>query len=57
MGKLTVHYLRARKQGTRLDLDQLDRLMDLIFKFEALLAKASVYLPALTEYLPKLLGA
>ena len=57
VGKLTVHYLRARKQGARLDLDQLDRLLDLIFKFEALLAKATVYIPALTEYLPKLLGA
>ena len=57
VGKLTVHYLRARKQGTRLDIDQLERLLDLIFKFEALLAKATVYLPALTEYLPKLLGA
>ena len=57
VGKLTVHYLRAQKQGARLDIDQLNRLLDLIFKFEALLAKATVYLPALTEYLPKLLGA
>jgi hypothetical protein len=52
-----VHYLRARKQGARLDVDHLDRLLDVILKVEALLAKAHVYLPALAEYLPKLLGA
>ncbi|HEX9667999.1 MAG TPA: hypothetical protein VGC93_00825, partial [Thermoanaerobaculia bacterium] len=53
VGKLTVHYLRAKKQGAPLNLDYLDRLLDLIIKAEALLAKAHVYLPALTEYLPK----
>jgi hypothetical protein len=57
VGKLTVHYLRVRKQGDRLNLEQLGRLLDVIYKFEALLAKAHVYLPALAEYLPKLLGA
>jgi hypothetical protein len=57
VGKLTVHSLRAKKQGAPLNLDYLDRMLDLIIKFETLLAKAHVYLPALTEYLPKLLGA
>ena len=57
VGKLTVHYLRAKKQGAPLNLDYLARLFDLILKVETLLAKAHVYLPALTEYLPKLLGA
>ena len=57
VGKLTVHYLRAQKHGTPLNLDYLERLFDLIIKAEALLAKAHVYLPVLTEYLPKLLGA
>jgi len=57
VGKLTVHYLRAKKQGAPLNLDYLGRLLDLIIKVETLLAKAHVYLPALAEYLPKLLGA
>ena len=57
VGKLTVHYLRSKKQGAPLNLDYLDRLLDLILKVETLLAKAHVYLPALAEYLPKLLGA
>ena len=49
IGKLTVHCLRAKKQGTPLNLDHLDRLLDLILKVETLLAKAHVYLPALAE--------
>jgi hypothetical protein len=56
VGKLTVHYLRVKKQGGALDLDHVDRLLDVILKVEALLAKAQVYLPALAEYLPRLLG-
>jgi hypothetical protein len=57
VGKLTVHYLRAQKQGAPLNLDYIDRLFDLVIKAETLAAKAHVYLPALAEYLPKLLGA
>ncbi len=57
VGKLTVHYLRVKKQGGALNLDHLDRLLEIILKVEALLAKAHVYLPALAEYLPRLLGA
>jgi hypothetical protein len=60
IGKLTVHYLRAKQQGGPLGssaLDQFHRLLDLIIKIETLLAKAHLYLPALAEYLPRLLGA
>ena len=59
VGKLTVHCLRAKKQRGPFApsaLDQLTRLLDLVIRLEALLAKAFVYLPTLAEHLPKLLG-
>ena len=49
IGKLTVHCLRAKKQGAPLNLGHLDRHLDLILKVETLLAKAHVYLPAIAE--------
>lgn len=54
MGKLTVHYLRNGQVPAQ--IDHLNRLLDLAIKFEALLARAQVYLPTLAEHLPKLLG-
>lgn len=57
LGRLILFYRRSAAQGGKSSREQVSKLLDLIIKFEAVVAKACSYGPVLGEWGGKLLGS
>lgn len=57
LGRLLLFYRRASPEDQKSNREQVSKLLDLVIKFEAVVAKACSYGPVLSEWGGRLLGA